>query len=516
MAGTPLMTPLLNACFRGRYRTLLHKILVLIITFFTYMTYHLSRRPISIAKGVWHRNCSIPINDLQFPVFNISDAGNPNWCDWKPFDTSDAEVLLGWLDTGYLFAYAVGMFFSGHIAERMSLRYFLFGGMFLSGFFTAVVGLAQFFQIHNYAFFITMMIVGGFFQATGWPAVVAVVANWYGKGKRGLIMGVWNTHTSLGNILGAVIAGAFVDYYWAWSFIVPGGIIASMGVIVFLFLIEYPTDVGCDPPKNQEEETKSVGVNFSDDENGHFGERKVLSEQPAITTWRALMIPGVIEFSLSLFFCKLVSYTFLFWLPYYISRTTKLSDEQSAYFSTLFDVGGVLGGIVIGLLSDLSGASATVSFVALVVSAPLVYIYNAYGYLSLAKSIGLMMLTAFFTNAPYALITTAVSADLGTHPTLHGNAKALATVSAIIDGTGTIGAAIGPLLTGIISPTNSHGWSDVFLMLAGAEVASALCLLRLVFKEMKKACCQSDYQLISGTGPRAEGEVGDHLPLSFI
>ncbi|XP_038066222.1 glucose-6-phosphate exchanger SLC37A2-like isoform X2 [Patiria miniata] len=496
MARLPVMAPVLHACFRGRHQTLYHKIAVLVLTFFTYMTYHLSRRPISIAKGVWHRNCSIPINNLEYPIFNASEAGNPNWCDWKPFDTEDAETLLGWLDTGYLFAYAVGMFFSGHIAERMSLRYFLFGGMFLSGLFTAAVGLAQFFDIHNYAYFITMMIVGGFFQATGWPAVIAVVANWYGKGRRGFIMGVWNTHTSLGNILGAVIAGLFVDYNWAWSFIVPGAIIALMGFVVFLFLIEYPTDIGCDPPEEQKTDSKSMAVNSSDDEGEDLSERKVLSEQPPVSLGRALMIPGVIEFSLSLFFCKLVSYTFLFWLPYYIQGTTNLSDEQSADFSTLFDVGGVLGGIVIGLLSDLSGASATVSFLALVISAPLVYIYNAFGYLSLAKGVGLMMLTAFFTNAPYALITTAVSADLGTHPTLHGNAKALATVAAIIDGTGTVGAALGPLLTGIINPTGKTGWNYVFIMLAAAEVTSALCLLRLVYKDFKRACSGNEYQLL--------------------
>jgi len=47
--------------------------------------------------------------------------------------------------------------------------------------------------------------------------------------------------------------------------------------------------------------------------------------------------------------------------------------------------------------------------------------------------------TGAMVNGPYSLITTAVSADLGTHPCLHGNAKALATVSAIIDGTGSIG-----------------------------------------------------------------------------
>ncbi|GCB84287.1 hypothetical protein scyTo_0024982, partial [Scyliorhinus torazame] len=41
-------------------------------------------------------------------------------------------------------------------------------------------------------------------------------------------------------------------------------------------------------------------------------------------------------------------------------------------------------------------------------------------------------------NGPYALITTAVSADLGTHKSLTGNSKALSTVTAIIDGTGSI------------------------------------------------------------------------------
>lgn len=49
------------------------------------------------------------------------------------------------------------------------------------------------------------------------------------------------------------------------------------------------------------------------------------------------------------------------------------------------------------------------------------------------------MVCGFFVNGPYALITTAVSADLGTHEVLKGNSKALSTVTAIIDGTGSIG-----------------------------------------------------------------------------
>ena len=70
-----------------------------------------------------------------------------------------------------------------------------------------------------------VQVILGMFQATGWPGVVSVMANWFGKGRRGLIMGLWNSHTSLGNILGSLIAGAFLSSSWNnWglSFIVPG------------------------------------------------------------------------------------------------------------------------------------------------------------------------------------------------------------------------------------------------------------------------------------------------------
>ena len=56
-------------------------------------------------------------------------------------------------------------------------------------------------------------------------------------------MGIWNAHTSLGNILGGLIASAFLkEYYvergyWFWSFFYPALIIFGMAVIVFFFLV---------------------------------------------------------------------------------------------------------------------------------------------------------------------------------------------------------------------------------------------------------------------------------------
>lgn len=66
---------------------------------------------------------------------------------------------------------------------------------------------------------------------------------------------------------------------------------------------------------------------------------------------------------------------------------------------------------------------------------------------------------------------------------MEGNSKALATVTAIIDGTGSFGAAVGPLIAGLIS---SSGWKNVFYMLMVSDVLAMLFLLRLVGKEIAR------------------------------
>ncbi len=185
--------------------------------------------------------------------------------------------------------------------------------------------------------------------------------------------------------------------------------------------------------------------------------------------------------------------------------------QTAGNLSSLFDIGGVLGGIAIGYLADTSGASALVSWGFVLTSVPVLYMYRTYGHVSMTINVILMMSSGFFVNGPYALITTAVSADLvwrvaasctkcctctqpgmshhgphhtqGTHDSLQGNEKALATVTAIIDGMGSIGAAVGPMLTGYISELPG-GFNNVFAMLYVAALSAALLLSKLVYKEV--------------------------------
>lgn len=129
----------------------------------------------------------------------------------------------------------------------------------------------------------------------------------------------------------------------------------------------------------------------------------------------------------------------------------------SADMSTLFDVGGIAGAIIAGVVSDKTDMPAITCSFMLVLTAPMVsrfqnfnehfkffwcfqlVIYQKLSTISIGLNMLLLVIVGLLVNGPYALITTAVAAELGTHHSLEGNSKALATVAAIIDGTGSIG-----------------------------------------------------------------------------
>eukprot|EP00117_Sycon_ciliatum_P044241 scpid39024/ scgid31948/ Sugar phosphate exchanger 2; Solute carrier family 37 member 2; cAMP-inducible protein 2 len=491
-------------------RTAVYKASVVCVTFFTYATYHMSRRAISVVKTNWYpSDCIWPgkSNDSHPECGNVPPTTECH--PWKPFDK---ESRLGDLDFVFLLGYAFATYISGQIGDRFNLRYFLFAGMLLSGIFTSMLGLAYFFNIHSFAFFVVVQLFGGIVQSTGWPSVVAVMANWFGVGHRGFVMGLWNSHTSLGNIIGAIIPGIWVHNAWGWSFIVPGIIIALMGVVVLLFLAVDPADVDCPPPEQhtstagtgshrparpittmtaeQGEKRSLLPVATTDSDLGEASAdlRGSTRTPTAVGFIAALRIPGVLEYSLCLFFSKFMNYIFLYWMPKYVRDVCvdghSLSKEHSAFYSSLFDVGGIIGGAALGYISDRTGASAVPSVVMLLLGIPSLHIFNAYGSHSLSALLGLMALTGALLNGPYSLITTAVAADLGTHEVLSESQKAKATVAAIIDGTGSIGAAIGPFVVGVALQDEANPWPVVINICMGASLLSTLFLVRVCMKEL--------------------------------
>ena len=195
------------------------------------------------------------------------------------------------------------------------------------------------------------------------------MGNWFGKKRRGLIFGIWNTDTSVGNIIGSLVAGIWVSQAWGFSFVVPGLILCGAGICAFFLVIIQPEDVGLPTPDytddivavvnapaihggdidpealaaaNSNDNIKSIRsdgeLERSDTSDDSTSALPVGRGKP-VTIWRAILIPGVIEYSICLFFCKAVYYAFFFWLPVYIRASIDVENEMAADISVVFDGG---------------------------------------------------------------------------------------------------------------------------------------------------------------------------------
>ena len=54
----------------------------------------------------------------------------------------------------------------------------------------------------------------------------------------------------------------------------------------------------------------------------------------------------------------------------------QVTSEDAAYFSTLFDIGGIAGGILAGIATDYTGKSASVCAIMLVAAIPSLFGYK--------------------------------------------------------------------------------------------------------------------------------------------
>ncbi|XP_009763555.1 putative glycerol-3-phosphate transporter 5 [Nicotiana sylvestris] len=461
-----------------------HKFLVLFLTFIAYAAFHASRKPPSIVKSVLG------------PEIKAQNGTN----GWAPFEGPSGPHRLGELDLAFLLAYSIGMYFAGHIGDNIDLRLFLTVGMVGSGILVIAFGLGYFLDVHWLLFFVIVQILCGLFQSIGWPCVVAVIGNWFGKAKRGLIMGVWNSNTSVGNIIGSLVASSVLSFGWGWSFLLPGIFILVVAAFVYMFLVVSPDHIGLELA-SKEIEMNVEGVALVSSETGETEEEGVVVEpetEGAIGFLQAWRLPGVAPYAFCLFFSKLVAYTFLYWLPFYLRHTVvagvQLSHKSAGILSTVFDIGGVVGGVLAGVTSDIIEARGVTSIIFLLLSMPALLFYRIYGSVSMFTNIALMLVSGALVNGPYSLITTAVAADLGTQSDIKGNSRALATVSAIIDATGSVGAALGPLLAGYIS---TRGWNSVFVMLILSIFIASLLLIPIVKNEIKEKLSEGKWLWIS-------------------
>ncbi|MBW2736826.1 MAG: MFS transporter, partial [Deltaproteobacteria bacterium] len=148
---------------------------IFISTWLSYAGYYFCRKPFYNAKGTLNE-------DLGFSTTQLANIG-----------------------TGYLTTYAVGQFSSAAVGTWLGPRKMVLMGMMVSLLTNATMG-----SWAGFASLLSMMLLNGLAQATGWPGNIGVMAAWTRRDERGTVMGVWSTCYQVGGLLASFLAAYLI------------------------------------------------------------------------------------------------------------------------------------------------------------------------------------------------------------------------------------------------------------------------------------------------------------------
>ena len=382
--------------------------------------------------------------------------------------------ILSQMDMAFMFTYAIGSFATGRLGDMFPQNVIIGYGLIGS---TLCLGMIQFFEYigiveTNYpmAFFLFVMaqFIHGLFQATGGPVNTAVMGNWWPKKGRGLVFGLWTCHQYIGDIVAALATAAIVKagFAWQWALLLPGIANGVWGVVNLYYLPNSPAEVGIET--EEEKAAKSSGG------GGSSG--------GTISFMQAVRIPNVMGYAIAFGFFKFVNYAMFFWLPFFLALHF---DPQAAnVISTLYSVGMMPGGVIVGWVSDLlGGRRACVIAVFMTLLAPLLWIFAMFSdTMPPILLLVLLCIMGILVGGPNNIITSAVAADLAEDPSIGGNTRSLGTVTGIINGTGSITAAFGLMVIGPLQGLG--GWTAVWYFLIACVVVGTLLMGPKIIKEI--------------------------------
>lgn len=309
------------------------RVLVFTLTFVSYAIYHMSRKNLSGVKPNmshdWLSNDTHEVGAL---------LTRPNHLLQPFFETEGgAKKFLGILDALFMLCYSGGLVLWGGVGDRWNPLYVVVIGMLGSGLTLSLFGDLPFYtHFYNLFYYLFIYAVFGFFQGAGFPNEVAIMSNWFPKEGRGFVMGMWASCQPVGNILGGLLVAGVVHWGYEWTFTVNAAIIVVAGVVTFFTLKVRP--------EGSLAELANAQANDEDAD-------EELVEHQAISFCKALTLPNVVPYCLCNACLKFVNYAFFFWLPLYLHNKFGWGESSSNQLATWYDLGGIVGSILGGIIS---------------------------------------------------------------------------------------------------------------------------------------------------------------------
>lgn len=271
--------------------------------------------------------CRTSLNVMKKPIL---DSG-----------TLDASQL-GIIGSALLFAYAVGKFVNGFIADYCNIRRFMATGLVVSAAANAlmgVVGLAHS-VIPTAVIFLSFAVMwglNGWAQSMGAPPAIISLSRWYPLRERGTYYGFFSASHNLGEFFSFLFVGSIVSLAgWQAGFF--GSAVAGViGVVLIgVWLHDTPESKGLPPVEALAHEKPVAGA-----------EKSVREIQKQV-----LRTPAVWVLAAASAFMYISRYAINGWGVLFLQEAKGFSDVEAISIVSINALLGILGTVLSGWFSD--------------------------------------------------------------------------------------------------------------------------------------------------------------------
>lgn len=418
---------------------------------------------------------------LTFIAYAVLRATRQSFANIKLYMEDDyhcTNSFLGSLDTTFMIVYAAGQYLSGYIGERFDAVAVFSLGLVLTGVSVLLFGSLHSWGVrcdnHNWEilFFYFLWIFNGLAQSLAFPTSVKVMGNWFDKGNTGFVFGLWSANSSIGNVIGTAIVNYVGDQSWGsitWMFYFPSFVLFIVAVFLFAFVTEAP-------------KLEQRGRHTSLQSQKKIEEAE---EKSPISYGEAFRITKVIIYSLAYACFKSVNYTMFFWLPLMLKQKSSLnfSNGSSNRISMLYNLGGVLGGWICGIVADRLGKLAPPTTILGFFSIIPIFALSLPD-MSETQICILIFAAGVLLGGPSNLISSAIIADIGRSKKLSGNKESISMVAGIINGTASAGAALTQGFIGYFS--DYFGWTNCLWLLSAFAIIGSSLITPTAIRELRE------------------------------
>ncbi|KAK7077144.1 hypothetical protein SK128_018678 [Halocaridina rubra] len=418
-------------------------------------------------------------------------------------DLQLSSVNLGWIDSAFLLPYAVVSLMFGHVGDKLGSRLTLSGGLIIAAAATMPMLFCQ-----SYVPLLILLVISGAGQALCWPATCSLLSRWYSDESRNSIFGMFGTCCFVGGLAGTGLAVYLQALYgWRSVFLPPGSFVALIGLLVF-FIGRLPEEVGITIPGRAADQASSSPSKSSSNGQASF-----------LTIFR---IPIVPEISIAMFCVKAVRYALMMWLPLYFLRSLGYSKVSAGLASTSFEVGGVVGSILTGMIVDrwMKGRAVLVSAIGIGGSALVLVIFMMTSSWGPIFHVAFLTLTGALNCGPDILLAGSVSADIGER----AGGLALG-VTSVVNGMGSLGTVLeGPMVSAAAA---WFGWASMVPLMILLSCVGAVAAFRAnslqgklsgmnIYIFSKNCCCLVNIASTISLSPMQELDIRPNVALTLL